>query len=331
MSIVSRKKNHIQICLREDVQSEIPSGFDDYRLEHKALPETDFADISLETEFLGRKISAPVLISSMTGGPDDGNRINHVLLEAANELKIPFAFGSLRVFIEELSLGKIEKPRKIAPDIPILANLGAVQLNYRFTRDSCLYAVEITEADALYLHLNPLQEVFQVSGNTNFSGLLPKIETLCKDFPVPILIKEVGSGISASDARRLTDAGVSMIDVAGAGGTSWVKVETIADGRPETADLAAPFFDWGISTAQCIEAIHLQYPDIRLIASGGITNGVEVWKALLLGAELAGIARPLLKPALNGTAATVAFLTTIINQTRIAKFVSEKIVKVGQF
>ncbi len=329
MSIVSRKNDHIQICLDQDVQSEVTTGFERYRLEHKALPEGDFADVSLDTEFLGKHISAPVLISSMTGGTKNGDRINRSLLEAANELNIPFAFGSLRIYLEETSARTLEKPRKIAPDVPILANLGAVQLNYDFTRDDCLRMVEIAEADALYLHLNPLQEIFQIGGNTNFAELLPKIDELCSNFPVPVLVKEVGGGISASDARKLTDAGIFMIDVAGAGGTSWVKVEKAADGRAETAALAAPFLAWGIPTAQCIEQIHAQYPDIRLIASGGITNGVEVWKALLLGAEMAGVARILLEPALTGTEATVKMLKKIISQTRIAKFVSDTVLKIS--
>ncbi len=327
MSIVSRKNDHITVCLTQNVQSDRTNGFEKYRLIHNALPEIDFENVTTETEFIGKKIAAPILFSSMTGGTENGNRINRSLLEAAENLQIPFAFGSLRILIEEKLQRTFENPRKIAPTIPILANIGAVQLNYGFSRDQCLEAVEIVEGDGLILHLNPLQEVLQSSGNPDFSKLLEKIEKLCSDFPVPIIIKEVGWGISVSTARKLSDAGIDMIDVAGAGGTSWAKVEKEVAGNEEIAVLAMPFYDWGIQTAQCVEQIHREVPEIKLIASGGITNGVEVWKALLLGAELAGIARPLLEPALKGSEAVQEIAAGIIKQLRIAKFLSDTIVK----
>ncbi|MHC1770899.1 MAG: type 2 isopentenyl-diphosphate Delta-isomerase [Flexilinea sp.] len=327
MSIISRKNDHISVCLTQNVQSDRTNGFEKYRLIHNALPEIDFENVKTETEFIGKKIAAPIIFSSMTGGTENGNQINRSLLEAAENLQIPFAFGSLRILIEEKSLGSFENPRKIAPTIPILANLGAVQLNYGFSLDQCLKTVEIVEGDALILHLNPLQEILQSSGNTDFSTLLEKIEKLCSDFPVPIIIKEVGWGISASTARKLADAGVYMIDVAGAGGTSWAKVEKEVSGSEETSDLASLFNDWGIQTAQCVDQIHREEPEIKLIASGGITNGLEVWKALLLGADLAGIARPLLEPASKGPAAVQEFTAGIIKQLRIAKFISNTIIK----
>ena len=179
------------------------------------------------------------------------------------------------------------------------------------------------EADALILHLNPLQELLQTGGNTDFSGLLRKIEALCAGFPVPVIAKEVGWGISAELAQKLTDAGVSMIDVAGAGGTSWSRVESSLNGNRFSAKLAEPFADWGIPTAECIRSIHEAHPEIRLIASGGIMNGIEAAKAILLGAELSGMAARLLPAAAKGTAENVCEeLRCVMEQYKIARFLS---------
>ena len=325
MTIAVRKNNHIDVCLREDVRSKVTNGFERYRLIHNALPEMDFESFSTETVFLGKTISAPFLISSMTGGTEYGERINRNLAEAAAKLNLPFAIGSQRIYLTDTALKKIPI-RQIAGDIPVLANLGAVQLNYGFTRDHCLRAVEMLEADALILHLNPLQELIQNGGNTNFSGLLKKIGDLCSGFPVPVIVKEVGWGISAETAKKLTDAGAAMIDVAGAGGTSWSQVESLANGNPSSYMLAEPFADWGIPTAECIRTIHETYPDIRLIASGGITNGVEAAKAMLLGAGLFGMAARLLPAAAKGSAETVCGeIRRIIEQYKIARFLSSGI------
>ena len=325
MTIALRKNNHIDVCLREDVRSKVTNGFEHYRLIHNALPERDFESFSIEAEFLNKKISAPILISSMTGGTEYGERINRNLAEAAAVLKLPFAIGSQRIYLTDIALKNIPI-RQIAGNIPVLANLGAVQLNYGFTREHYLRAVEMLEADALILHLNPLQELIQTGGNTNFSGLLKKIEDLCNGFPVPIIVKEVGWGISAETAMKLTEAGVSMIDVAGAGGTSWSQVESLANRSPLSRELAEPFADWGIPTAECIRQIHETHPEIRLIASGGIMNGVEAAKAILLGAELCGMAARLLPAAAKGTAETVCDeLKCVMEQYKIAQFLSSGI------
>ena len=329
MTIAERKNHHIDICLRGDVRSRVSAGFENYRLIHNALPEADFAAFSTECEFLGKKISAPILISSMTGGTENGERINRALIEAAAALDLPFAVGSQRIYLD----GSGRKPfpfRQIAPEIPILANVGAVQLNYGFTRDHFLRAVEMIGADALILHLNPLQELIQKGGDTDFSGLLEKIGALCGGFPVPVIVKEVGWGIRPELARQLTDAGVSMIDVAGAGGTSWSRVESLIDGSPEALALAEPFSGWGIPTAECVRKIHERYPDIRLIASGGITDGVEAAKAVRLGAELCGMAARLLDPAAEGSAEDVCkVLRCVCGQYKIACFLSSGIEKIA--
>lgn len=322
MSISDRKNNHIEVCLREDVRSRVSNGFEKYRLIHNALPESDFDAFQIGTTFLGKPIAAPFLISSMTGGTEYGERINRALVGAAAELRLPFAIGSQRVYLE--SSGKeLLSLRKAAEGIPMLANLGAVQLNYGYTRDHCLRAVEMLGADALILHLNPLQELIQTGGNVNFFGLLKKIEALCADFPVPVIVKEVGWGICAETARKLTDAGAAMIDVAGAGGTSWSEVESRVSGSDRVRKIAAPFADWGIPTAECLASIHEQYPEIRLIASGGILNGVDAAKAVMLGAGLCGMAGRLLQSAAEGDADTVAEeIRLIIAQYKIARFLS---------
>lgn len=327
MTIALRKNNHIEICMTKDVRSALTNGFEHYRLLHNALPEADFESYSIESNFLNYRISAPFLISSMTGGTENGERINRNLLEAAAALNIPFAIGSQRIYLLN-SEKKALDYRKAAPDIPILANLGAIQLNYGFSRDHFLKAVDMIGADALILHLNPLQELIQKNGDTNFSGLLRKIGQLCTNFPVPVIVKEVGWGIQPELAKKLTDIGVSMIDVAGAGGTSWSRVEGLIDETAESAKIAVPFADWGIPTAECICSIHKKYPDIQLIASGGITNGVEAAKAVLMGAQLCGMALPLLKTVSEGSAAAVIDeISCIIKQYKIARFLSNGIIK----
>lgn len=329
MSIEVRKNNHIEICLRENVRSEVSNGFDKYRLIHNALPEGDFDSFSIQTDFLGKTVSAPLLISSMTGGTNSGEQINRNLLEAAAVLNLPFAIGSQRIYLN--GSAKIMIPfRKIAMNIPILSNVGAVQLNYELCRDDLLRAVEMIEADALILHLNPLQELIQPGGNTDFSDLLKKIEKVCRGFPVPVIAKEVGWGISAEAAGKLMEAGVSMIDVAGAGGTSWSKVESLIDGSHFTQKIADVFADWGIPTAECVCSIHQLDPSIPIIASGGITNGVEAAKAVWLGADMVGMAARLLPDAFYETSEKLAEeIRIIMMQYKIARFLSTGIEKIA--
>ena len=328
MTIAERKNGHIDVCLHEDVSSRISSGFENYRLINNPLPEKNFADFSVETGFLGKTVSAPVMISSMTGGTEYGERINRNLIEAAAAMDLPFAVGSQRICLTDPGY-QIISYRKFAPKIPILANLGAVQLNYGFSRDHYIRAAEMIDADALILHLNPLQELIQQGGDTDFSGLLDKIAELCADFPVPVIVKEVGWGIGAETAKKLADAGVSMIDVAGAGGTSWSRVESHVSGNSEVLALAEPFDSWGIPTAECLRTIHEQYPEIRLIASGGIKNGIDAAKAVALGAEMCGMAAALLPSAALGSADDVCtVLDRVIRQYKIARFLSCGIEKI---
>ena len=263
MSTVQRKAEHIRICLESDVQFKTQgSGFDRYQFSHSCLPELDYQDIDLTTKLLGKQLGAPILISSMTGGTQQAKEINYRLAEAAQEYKLAMGVGSQRVAIEKPDVAATFQVRKIAPDILLLANIGAVQLNYRYGIAECVRAVELLEADALILHLNPLQECIQPHGDTNFKGLLDRIATVCQQLSVPVIIKEVGNGISASTARQLIAAGVSGIDVAGAGGTSWAKVESE---RAQTAlqrRLGQTFGDWGIPTTECITTIRQIAPTL---------------------------------------------------------------------
>jgi isopentenyl-diphosphate delta-isomerase len=294
----SRKADHIRICLDEDVNfHQTTNGLERYRFQHCCLPELDLSEIDLSSSFLGKYLGAPLLISSMTGGTELARTINYRLAEVAQQYKLAMGVGSQRVAVENPQLANTFTVRSLCPDILLFANLGAVQLNYDYGLDQCRRVVELLEADALILHLNPLQECIQPQGDTNFKGLIDKINVLCSKLSVPVIAKEVGNGISASMAQKLINAGVSAIDVAGAGGTSWAKVEGERASDAVVQQLGKTFADWGIPTAECITTIRAIAPDIPLIASGGLRNGLEVAKAIALGADIAGLALPFLKAA----------------------------------
>ncbi len=318
-----RKLDHIRIVLNEDVAAKgIATGFASYRLPHTALPELDLEEIDTTTTFLGKPLSAPLLISSMTGGAQMAERINLVLAETAEQLGLAMGVGSQRAAVMDGRLAYTYQVRRVAPHIPLLANLGAVQLNYGFGVDHCRRAVEMIEADALILHLNPLQEAVQPEGNVNFKGLLGRIEEVCRVLPVPVVAKEVGNGISASDARRLYDVGVRIIDVAGAGGTSWSEVERFRQPSDHGARVAGAFADWGLPTSEAIRQVRAALPTVTLIGSGGIRSGVDVAKAIALGADIAGTAKPALFAAVDerGTDAVIESLQGYIKELRVAMF-----------
>lgn len=297
-----RKSEHIDIALEKDVAgSGITTHFEQYRFIHHALPEIDFSEITLATQFLGKPLKAPFLISSMTGGTERAWEINRTLATIAEEKGWAMGLGSVRAAIEHPETAYTFYVRKYAPTIPILANLGAVQFNYGYGIDQCRQVVELTEADALLLHLNSMQEVFQPEGDTNFKNLLKKIETVCKKLEVPVGVKEVGWGICGETARQLVDVGVSFIDVAGAGGTSWSQVEKFRTQDLLRREAAEAFADWGIPTADCIRDVSTRVPKCTLIGSGGIQNGVDAAKAIALGSDLVGFGRSLLAPAANSS------------------------------
>jgi isopentenyl-diphosphate delta-isomerase len=321
----SRKLDHVRIVLDENVAAKgVSTDFARYRMPHEALPELDMAAIDLRTSFLGKRLNAPILISSMTGGAHDVTSINTALAHAAQALGIAMGVGSQRAAIGNAELASTYRIRHIAPDVLLFANLGAVQLNYGYGVTECQRAVDMIEADALILHLNPLQEAVQPEGNTDFSGLLPKIAAVCRALTVPVIVKEVGNGIGANTARRLVEAGVAAIDVAGAGGTSWSEVERFRHTNPRSARTAGAFADWGIPTSQSIRQVRQTLPHIPLIGSGGIRSGVDVAKAIALGADLGGTAKPALVAAVDTASsdAVILELQGIIDELRVAMFCS---------
>ncbi len=319
-----RKVEHLRICLNEDVQAKgITVGLEDYRFVHQALPEIDLAEIDLTDRIFGRRVKAPLLISSMTGGAEWSARINRNLALAAQEWGIGMGVGSQRAAVENPDLTYSYAVRQYAPDIPLFANLGAVQLNYGYGVEQCRRAVEMLRADALILHLNVLQEAVQPSGNTNFKGLLGKIEEVCRELGrdgVPVIAKEVGNGISYEVAMRLRAAGVRGLDVGGSGGTSWSQVESFRATRPVEQGAATAFAGWGISTAQSVQWARQADPDWLVIGSGGIRSGVDAAKAIALGADAAALALPFLKAAEDSAEAVGAVIEQLIRELRIAMF-----------
>lgn len=322
--ISDRKDDHLRINLEEDVNSRRLNGFGRYRLHHQALPEINREDVDISTVFLGKRLKAPILVSSMTGGTRRAAYLNQVFAEAAQACGVAFGVGSQRAAIEHPELVQSFNIRAYAPDALVFANLGAVQLNYGFGVRECQQAVDMVAADALILHLNPLQEALQREGETRFAGLYEKIAEVCRQLSVPVIAKEVGWGIDGPTAVRLVDAGVSAIDVAGAGGTSWSRVEMYRHQDPRMVSLAAEFDDWGIPTGQCLRDIKRLAPDTTLIASGGLTNGVELAKAIALGASLGGFARPFLFSANKSLEELVSHIQTIKQTLEICLFACGK-------
>lgn len=315
-----RKADHIQVSLEREVQSGLRTGMDGLRFEHNALPELNLQDIDMSIEFLGKKLSAPILISSMTGGTEAAGKINRVLAEAAQESGVALGLGSQRAALEKQALVSSFQVRNLAPDILLFANLGAVQLNYGLNVAACRKAVEMIEADALILHLNPLQEALQPEGNVNFSHLLSKIEKVCRELGHPVIVKEVGWGLSADVARRLADAGVTALDIAGAGGTSWAMVEMHRAQNRHQSNIAASFIDWGIPTVESLIQVRQALPNLPLIASGGLRTGVDIAKALALGADLAGMALPFLHGAVESKQAVIEVIQEVTSVLRACMF-----------
>jgi isopentenyl-diphosphate delta-isomerase len=320
--ISSRKSEHIRINLSEDVDSAISNGLEKIHFIHRALPELDLDQIDQSIHLFGKRLKAPILISSMTGGTPEASNINRTLAEAAQIMGIAMGLGSQRAAIENPKLADTYNVRTVAPDILLFANLGAVQLNYSYGIDQCMRSVDMVEADALILHFNALQEAVQSGGDTKFAGLAKKVAIVCQNLPVPVIAKEVGWGFSKSDILLLEDCGVSAIDVAGAGGTSWSQVEMHRATDDHQARLAAAFVDWGISTAEAVLNVCSTSPNLLAFASGGLRNGVDIAKCIALGASMGGMARPFLKAASVSLEETIKTIQTIKSQIKICMFAS---------
>ncbi len=317
----NRKSDHIRINLEENVDSpRLTTGLERFCFLHQGLPELDLETIDTSITVMGKQLCAPILISSMTGGTEEAERINLNLAEAAERAGIAMGVGSQRAAIEEPEQAYTFQVRRVAPNLLLFANLGAIQLNKGYTAEHCLRAVEMIEADALILHLNPLQEAVQADGDWNWSGLAQKIERVCSTLPVPVIAKEVGWGISPQAARRLADAGVAAIDVAGGGGTSWTEVEYHRATTTRLRRLTRAFTDWGIPTAESIMFVRQELPQMSIFASGGLRNGIDIAKCLALGADLGGMAGPLLKAAVVSSEDVTEEIETTLAELRLAMF-----------
>ena len=319
-----RKAEHIRINVEEDVAfKRVGTGLDSYFFMHQALPELDFAKIDTSTQLFDKSLKTPLLISSMTGGTAEAQKINQILATAAQEAGIAMGLGSVRAAIEDPALAYTFQIRDVAPDILLFANLGAVQLNYGYGLTECEKAVEICEADALILHFNALQEAVQPEGDSDFSGLLSKVERICGRIEVPVIAKEVGWGFAKETARQLANAGIAAIDVAGAGGTSWSQVEMHRAPTARHARVAGAFIDWGIPTAHAIRYCREAAPALPIIASGGIKDGVDVAKCIALGARAAGLAGDFLRAAVNnGVEGVLETAGALTDELRASMFAS---------
>ena len=319
--INQRKSDHIKINLEQDVHSALTTGLENYRFPHQALPELDLARIDQSLSLFGVRLAAPILVSSMTGGTEEAGEINQRLAEAAQAVGVAMGVGSQRAALEDpKQIPTFAVTRKVAPDILLFANLGAVQLNYGYGMDDCRRAVDMIEANALILHLNPLQEAVQDAGDTNFTGLARKIEEVCKKIGVPVIVKEVGWGISERTAKLLAECGVSAIDVAGAGGTSWSQVEMHRAPDEFTRELAATFVGWGIPTADSILNVKKAVPDMTIFASGGLKDGLDIAKCIALGASLGGMAGNFLKAAAVSAESAVEMMKLTKRQIEVTMF-----------
>jgi isopentenyl-diphosphate Delta-isomerase len=319
--IEQRKRDHIDIILSGQAKHTVTGGFERFEFEHNALPDIDFKAIDLSTTFLGKKLRLPYLASSMTGGPTQGGVINRNIAEAAQAMGFAMGVGSQRISLGGGSEHGLDLSiRRSAPDIALYANLGAVQFVHGMTIDDARRAIDTIGADALILHFNPLQEVLQQGGDTNWKGVATAVETICRTLGVPVIAKEVGAGISVSVAKRLADLGVAAIDVAGSGGASWAAVEGLRQTQSQGQSHGETFRNWGIPTAECLHEIHRSMPDMPLIASGGIHSGLDGAKAIRLGATLVGQASALLLAATESVEKVVAHVEAWEKGLQIACF-----------
>ena len=326
MEVKDRKIEHINIVKKGGVEYEETSGWFEYvHLIHQALPEIDLQDVDTSVNFLGFKLQAPLIIDSMTGGSEETKEINKNLAALAHELGIGMGVGSQRAAIEDPSLADTYSVvREIAPDIFVIGNIGAAQL-LAYDLDKIKRAIEMIKANALAIHLNPLQEAIQPEGEPKFRGVLQKLVEVSKSINVPIIVKEVGSGISKEVAINLKLAGVSAINVAGAGGTSWAKIEGVRAKKAkkmENYSLAEIFGEWGIPTAASIIEVR-SVTDLPLVASGGMKNGLELAKAITLGADVGAMAGTVLKELLkNGYEKAKEMLLNTVNEYKLALFLT---------
>lgn len=319
----SRKDHHLRICLEEDVGfAGVRNGFERYRFDHDALPEVDLAAVSAATRFFGKALEAPLMIGAMTGGTATAGEVNRILAAAAQRAGIGFALGSQRRMLEDPSAFESYDIRRIAPDVLLMGNIGAVQLNYGVTPEKLAHLVQRTGCDLIAFHMNPLQEAIQPEGDTNFAGLCHRIEEAASALPVPVILKEVGSGISAVTAQKIRRLPVGGVEVAGVGGTSWSRIEALRATNRIQAETGEELASWGIPTAESLVTCRRMLPDLPIICSGGMRTGLEVAKALALGADVCAMALPFLQAAQSGVDAVVERIEQIKFELRTVMFLT---------
>lgn len=321
--IEKRKLRHIRVSLEEEVETDISTGFKDVHLIHRALPEIDLDDVSLETNLLGKKIAAPLVMSAITGGTDEAKKINAVLAEVAEEKGIGISVGSQRIAVAQPETAHtFSVVREKAPTTFVMGNVGAPQLSLGWGVKEAQQCVDMIEADALALHMNPLQEAVQVDGDTNYRGVLAKVTELAKEIEVPLIMKETGAGIAWEDAVKMQEAGASGLEISGVGGTSWSAVEYhIAKevGKKEMEYLGQALWNWGVPTAISIVETSSK-TTMEIIASGGLRTGAEVVKSIALGAHAGGMAKPFLEKAVESKDALAEYVDHVVREIKVVMF-----------
>jgi isopentenyl-diphosphate Delta-isomerase len=307
----TRKRRHIDVCLSEAVDYQtVTTGLERYRLPYNALTQTDLGSVDLSAEFLGARLRAPVLIGAMTGGADLSGTINRNLAAAAQQLGVGMMLGSQRIMLDNGSASTSFNVRDVAPDVLLIGNIGLAQLNEVMV-PNLVKALERVGANALAVHTNPLQEAMQHEGDTDFSGSISRLRDIAGSIGYPVMLKEVGHGIGAAAAAELVDCPIAAVDVAGAGGTSWARVEQFV----RYGEIRHPaLVEWGIPTAEALLEVRHTLPDVSIVASGGIRTGMDAAKALAMGADAVAVARPLLAPAIESPAAVVDWLQRLIDE-----------------
>lgn len=313
-----RKSQHIEICHTQDVEAiDRFTGFSRVKFIPQALPEMSWEDCDPSTNFLGKNFKLPILITGMTGGVQKGAQINETLAHVAVKYNIPMGIGSQRIALENPEHEAIFRLKDKFPQLFLIGNLGAAQIIGPDGLDRCLRAVDMVEADAFAIHVNVMQELIQVEGDRNFRGLFDSIEQICQSLPVPVVIKEVGSGMDRATAERLVNLGVAAIDVGGKGGTSWPYIEGLRSKDAATRHIAECYRDWGIPTAYSLGDLRLAGLPIPLIATGGIRDGLTVAKACALGASMVGVGLPLLRAALDSFSATEQVIENFSRELKV--------------
>ena len=307
----TRKRRHIDVCLSEAVDYQtVTTGLEHYRLPYNALTQTDLSTVDLAANFLGARLRAPVLIGAMTGGAELSGTINRNLAAAAQELGVGMMLGSQRIMLDNGSASSSFSVRDVAPDVLLIGNIGLAQLDEVVVPD-LVKVLDHVGANALAVHTNPLQEAMQHEGDTDFSGSISRLRDIAGSIGYPVILKEVGHGIGAAAAAELVDCPIAAVDVAGAGGTSWARVEQfVRYGEIRHPALA----EWGIPTAEALLEVRHTLPDVSIVASGGVRTGMDAAKVLAMGADAVAVARPLLAPAIESPAAVVDWLQRFIDE-----------------